>query len=706
MTYRIICDYETASARDLKTCGAAVYAEHWSTEILCLVWRRERGNAFGVWCPWLDEYRDLTELRRLAEDPEAIFVSHAMFEQFIWRFIMVPVLGMPPLPPERWEDTQATAAYKSLPLALEKLLKVLGRPTQKDMEGSRLTIGLSRPKKDGSYDRTTATLGRVVEYCKTDVAGEEDALHALGDVSAGERKVWLLDQEINHRGVKIDLEFVRAAQQVVDRATVPLLTEFRDLTSGINPTQRDKVVEWCKGQGVELESLRKDYLAELLGSDEDGEDDAGYESLADEELVASDLSGFGGASGGLPTPVRRVLEIRQMLGSASIKKLARMQACVGSDGRARSLLQYHAAHPGRWGGRLIQPQNFPKGGIVGADGGKVDYIDAILSGDPNSCRFHKKMLDGSLAAIEAIETVSMSLPSALVAEEGYVYEVGDYSGIEARIVLALAGQHDKTALIAAGLDAYLSFACDMFHVPQGTYTKDDKAARQKGKGGVLGCGFQCGYDSFNYKFLGGKPGQITAFGQILNRDFGDPDTAILTVNTYRQQWAPKVVELWNALKWAVKECVAHGRTITVYGCTLRIVGDFMAIDLPSGWQTVWYYQPAMRPRETARGVEYQPSYKAMKSGKWITVFLYGGILCENIVQALARGILVEAMGRLNYREQKQIVLSVHDEAVCEVPEDKADLPRFISAMEERSPWIERMGVPIAVEAWTGSRYKK
>jgi DNA polymerase len=164
--------------------------------------------------------------------------------------------------------------------------------------------------------------------------------------------------------------------------------------------------------------------------------------------------------------------------------------------------------------------------------------------------------------------------------------------------------------------------------------------------------------------------------------------------------------MWNVFKWATIECVRDGKTVVAYGCTFRRAGDFMAIDLPSGWQTIWYYQPAMRPRATDRGVEYQPSYKAMKTGKWTTVFLYGGIICENIVQALARGILCEAMGRLNYRENRPLVLSVHDEAVAEVPEDRADIKRFAAVMEERSPWIEKMGVPIAVEAWTGDRYKK
>ena len=343
---RIILDFETASPVDLKACGAAVYAEHPLTEILCLVWRREGGNDFDVWCPFLEEYAALEWLRALAEEPDNIFVSHASFEQFIWRAIMVP-LGLPELPPDRWEDTQATAAWKSLPLQLEKLCMVLGLDVQKDMAGRRLTLGLSKThKKPGMLDRSRESLGRVIEYCKTDVAGEEATLHRLGDLSSGERKVRLLDQEINQRGVRLDMEFVRHAQLVVERATVPLAEEFRDLTGGINPGQRDKVIEWCAGQGVELDNLQKGYLADLLGAGGDDDEDD-YEAFAGDAEADHSAKGVERSQfilGALPE-VRRVLEIRQMLVSASIKKLARMRACVGNDGRAGGLLQYHAAHP-------------------------------------------------------------------------------------------------------------------------------------------------------------------------------------------------------------------------------------------------------------------------------------------------------------------------------------------------------------------------
>ena len=667
---RVIIDFETASACSLKDAGAAAYSEHWSTEVLCLVWQVGGEAEFGVWCPSLPEYADITALRALARRSDVIFVSHASFEQFIWKNIMVP-LGLPEMPPERWEDTQATAAWRSLPLQLEKLMKVIDLPFQKDMEGSRLTVSLSKPnKKTGMLDRSPETLRRVVEYCKTDVACEAAVLRTLGDLSPAERKVWLLDQEINHRGVRLDMEFVRQAQLVVDRATPPLLEEFRDITGGINPGQVAKVIEWCGAQGVALENLQKGYLAELLGEGEEDDDSSATDEGGDW------VHGVGLPKPRLPGNVERVLTIRGMLGSASIKKLARMQACVGLDGRARGLLQYHAAHPGRWGGRLLQPQNFPRGeGKVRPDAA----VAAILSGEP-------AVVEATFQT-NAIAAVAASLRHAIVAGEGRVFEVGDFAGIEARIVLALAGQHEKCALIAAGEDPYLDFACQMFHKPAGFYTKDDKDIRFKGKGGVLGCGFQCGPDNFNVKFLKGA----------------DLETAELTVHTYRKEWAPKVPVLWEALKHACMDCVKFGCTVEVYGCTFRREGDFMAIDLPSGWQTIWYYRPHLHVKPGWDSPS--PHYWAMKAGQWTRIGLYGGLLCENIVQALARGILVAAMERLT-TAGKPIVLTVHDEVICEVKEDEADLDRFKAIMEERPEWVARMGVPIEVEAWSGARYRK
>lgn len=577
---------------------------------------------------------------------------------------------------------------------------------QKDMAGSRLTIGLSKPDKHGAYDRSRPTIERVIEYCKVDVDCEEHMLRELGDLSPPERQVWELDQTINQRGVMLDLHFIQQALVVVDRATKPLLEEFRGLTGGLEPGQVAKILEWAAARGVVLENLQKDYLVKLLGEDIDDPD--GIEALDgsggedDEGAGAMPLA----ACVALPPAVRRVLIIRQMLGSASIKKLGKMLQCCCADGRARGLLQYHAAHPGRWGGRLLQPQNFPRGGLLDEIGDPIpiDFVrEAIMSGDPRRCSiFFKRNLAGLLVRIEAIECVAFSLRHALIAAPGKKFLAGDYAGIEMRVDLALAGQHDKCEILRQGdkapksekdkYDVYLDMAHQIYNAPPGTISKKDVAQRTIGKNTVLGCGFQMGGPKFKLRYCPEQPLEF----------------ANKVVETYRTRWAPKVPVMWNAFKWATHDIISGKRPeVTVYGCTFRMDGNYMRIDLPNGWQTLWFYAARMRPRISpfTKKEEWSPSYKVMKSGKWTTVFLYGGIICENIVQALARGILCEAMVRLEYRERMPLVLSVHDEALAEVDEG-TDKARFIACMEECSDWITRLGVPIEIEAWEGPCYRK
>ena len=729
---RIIWDFETASTCDLKTCGAAVYSEWPTTEVLCLVWKLEGSNTHSVWTPLLPEFNGpgMDQLYELAKNPSVTFVSHAAFEQFIWRSIMEP-LGLPAIPLERWEDTQATAAWRSRPLALERLMKSLKCETQKDMEGSALTIGLSKPftkvwwaaQHDGldtmaahmrrypagTFDRSRATIERVIEYCKIDVDCEEEALRRLGDLSSAERSVWLLDQEINHRGIRLDMPLVRAMRLVVDRASVVLEQEFDKLTGALRSGQTAKLREWCAAQGVVLKNLQKEYIAKLIGVELEDEDDAGYESLAGDE---GDTPRDDGRS--LPPAVRRALEIRLQLGSASIKKLERMQHCACADGRARGLCQYHAAHSGRWGGRLLQPHNFPRGSIrLDAD----VAIAAMRSGDPEQLEYAVR-LDGwkkltkataeadplkladaveyyeKVLAMGAIEMVASCLRFALIPADDHVFMVGDYAGIEMRVVLALAGQQDKCELLATGKDVYLDMADDIYKKPRGYHSKVNVAERTIGKNTVLGCGFQMGGPKFRARYC---PEQ-------------SPEFAAGVVQSYRTQWAPKVPAMWKTIENTALAVATDGRARTAYGCRFFLDRGYLGIDLPTGRQTLWYPNPTLGISKFGK-----PCWQYTRILKGVTtdVQVYGGLLTENIVQAIARGILVAAMFRLK-RAGYPIVLTVHDEIVCEVNRlwaiENGGLDRFKAIMEdvgtENCAWVREMGVPISVDAWQGPRYKK
>lgn len=686
MTLYVDCDFETRSACDLRASGAWRYSEDATTEILCLHFAFTDPNTYYCWLPGTKDQLAASVLSHLAEG-DAIFVAHnAGFEQAIWANIMVKVHGFPPLSVERWEDTLAACAWKAIPLKLEKAAAALRLPVQKDMDGNRLTLGMSRFNKAGEWPELTPEKAeRIAAYCGKDVETEralEKRVGLLSKESRHERDIWLLDQRINQRGVRIDLDFVRQAQLVIERASKPLLAEFRELTGGVNPGQVAKVKEWSAGQGVELENLQKGYLDELLGGS-DETDDAGYDSLADMgasgELGEDDLP-----AGALPPSVRRVLAIRQMLGSASIKKLARMRACVGDDGRARGLLQYHAASTGRWGGRLLQPQNFPRGSLRCSPD---DAVMAISSGNPD--------LVESALGVPAIEAVASSLRHALIPDPGKVFLVGDFAGIEARIVLAMAGQHDKVAMMAAGEDVYLDMACDIYGVPQGSLSKADLEMRQTGKNTVLGCGFGMGWKKFRERYC---PKQPEEFAQGV-------------IDTYRQTWAPRVPDLWYNLDNAVWSLLApdwHKQPKDMYGCVLRKEGDWMTMQLPSRWQKLWYYSPDLRVtpyQHKFKHVYNQPSCLTFKGGRQKVAHLYGGLLTENAVQALARGLLAASMMRIE-KAGMPVVLTVHDEVVCEVDEGSADLQAFEQLMAEPTLWAREMKIPIAVEAWEGNRYRK
>jgi DNA polymerase len=262
--------------------------------------------------------------------------------------------------------------------------------------------------------------------------------------------VWEIDQAINQCGIAIDLPLVRAARSLCLRAAGPLVREFAEITGGLKPSQGAKFLAWLGSRGVDLPNLQKATVAAILGEEDD---DTGEEN--EFELVD------------LPGDARRALHIRSLVSSASIKKLDRMAACVGFDGRARGLLQYHAASPGRWAGRILQPQNFPRGTVKGDPEAKVS---AILRGEPDTIR--------DQFGCDPIELVVSSLRHALVAKPGNVFVAGDYAGIEARMVLALAGQHDKTALMSSGVDVYCDMASQIF---ERTVTKEaDPEARQTG----------------------------------------------------------------------------------------------------------------------------------------------------------------------------------------------------------------------------------
>lgn len=366
-----------------------------------------------------------------------------------------------------------------------------------------------------------------------------------------------------------------------------------------------------------------------------------------------------------------------------------MQACVCEDGRARGILQYHGAGPGLWAGRLFQPQNFPRGTIrvMGAKGSEAPKpevaVEAIMSRDPEFVR----MVLG-----EPVEAVVSSLRHAIVAAPGKRLLAGDYSGVQARIVLALAGQHDKTAVMASGKDVYLDMAEAIYKVPAGTFNKHEHVEeRQYGKNSVLGLGFQMGARKFRARYAKDHP----------------PEFAEGIVQTYRKEWAPLVPKLWYALQDAAVRAVWDRKPCEAYGIRYQLEDGWLSCRLLSG-RKIWYFNP--KPISKAMPwdeLDVRPAwqYNAMKMGQWRTIDAFGGLLTENVVMATQRDLMTTAMFKCE-QNNLPIVLNVHDEIITEPEERYCDQEALRQIMVDTPDWCRQIQVPVAVGVWDDTRYKK
>jgi DNA polymerase len=519
-------------------------------------------------------------------------------------------------------------------------------------------------------------MARVARYCQSDVEVEDALLRRINFLPPEEQAIWQLDQTINERGLHLDVPLIQAMRRIANDAIVPLAKEFSGLT-GLEFTQTGAVRAWVESRGVPLGDLRKETIARLLG-DDDGEEDAEVEDQdeGDEE---------DGAQVDLPKDVRRALSIRQLIGSASIKKLPKMEAMVCHDGRARRLLAYHAAHTGLWGGRLLQPQNFPRGTIreIGVDGKKVSPdIDSLVS----------SLMTGDPEYVEAVygppvETVVSSLRHTLVAAPGHVYLAGDYSSIQARLVLALAGEHEITARMAAGFSPYLDMATDIYGRP---ITKLDVEEYTIGKNTVLGCGFQMGDKTFHRRYC---PLQPLSF-------------ATTCIRTYRDDWAPGVPAVWAALEEAALDCVWDAVTTEAYGIQFKREDRWLTARLHSG-RKLWYYDPKAGYKKMPWSTEERPDIRrawsfASNHGR---KDMYGGLITQNVISGMARDLLVDAMFKAE-AEGLPLVLNVHDQLLCEVEPDRADTKLIDSLMCDVAGWARALKVPVQADCWAGERFRK
>lgn len=635
----------------------------------------------------------------LVLDNDCFFVAHnVMFEKRIWREIMVKQYGWPDIPDERWHDIMASCAMKAIPLKLERAASVLRLPMLKDTEGTKVTLTFSHTDKKGIYggnpDTRAERLQRVYAYNAQDLRAELGVHRRIRGLGASERGVWLLDQVINARGIRLDMDFVSAAQTICEQAAKPLAASFASLT-GLKATQTQKFKAWLEGQGVVIDNLRKETIKELL--DDEAEDDQ-EDSLAEEGEDYGDHP----ASAELPEIALEALRIRSIIGSASIKKLNSMPLCCASDGRAHGLLQYHGAGPGRWAGRLLQPHNFPRPSLKVSEGFDPNGKERFAGHDPELLVSAILSRDAELVRAffgEPIEAVASGLRHTLISEPGYSFEVGDFNTVEARIVLAIAGARNALSIIMdKERDVYCEMAAKIYGVPaprgkaEIKYWKEAKLEwRQTGKNTVLGCGFQMGWKKFKARYAKDKPDEF----------------AQKCITAYREDFAPEVTKLWDALGKAAISTVWDRTSHEAYGVLYQLEDGFLTARLHSG-RKLWYWDP--RPEMLPMPwdpMDKRPgfTYTASKGGKIIRTKGYGGLLTENVVQGLARDLLVHAMFNAE-SDNHPCVLTVHDELITEVLEPFADAHILEQYMTTIPTWAKELGVPVGAECWTGTRYRK
>lgn len=488
---------------------------------------------------------------------------------------------------------------------------------------------------------------RLARYCETDVKAEVACAVLLPEQPPHSIDLWRLTTRINERGVFCDLPLVIRAKQWASRYETELLEELRELTGGEVRTakQTAKLKEWLKENGVELLNVNKDSISEAL--------------------KRKDLD---------PT-TKRVLEIRRALAKSSITKLVAMEAMAMDDGRIRGTILYHGASTGRYAGRGIQPQNYPRGTIK-----DVDNIFAAL--ELGCYEFFKALFPDVFSAI------STSLRGMLRASPGCRFIAADYNAIEARVVMWVTNCTLGIDLFLKDTGVYEDMARVVYGLPKNAPVTEEQ--RQLGKQVILGCGFGMGWQKF----------MITCQGYGMKVD---KKLAMKAVNAYREMFG-EVVQFWNDLNRCAIAAVTTKKRVTLGKLQLLVKGKFLFIRLPSG-RKLAYYDPQIRWIKKPWGMQETLTYMAVdsKTKQWKREETYGGKLTENVVQAIAADVMTDAMFRLE-KHDYPIVLSVHDELVSDVEDGKGSLKEFEELMAMLEPWAD--GLPVKVKGWEKQRFKK
>lgn len=624
----ISIDIETYSGNDLNKCGVYKYVQHPDFDILLFGYAVDGGEVHVIDLAAGEEIPEEI-LDALSDEEVTKWAFNSNFERVClseWlrrnhpeHFASYSVEGDSVgeyLDPRGWKCSMIWSAYMGLPLSLSGVGAVLGLEEQKLKEGKDLIRYFCVPckptKSNGGRTRNLPEhdpekWDLFKFYNRRDVEVEQSIQKKLHNFTVPD-SVWeefWLDQEINDRGILLDLTLVKNAIALDEISKDKLSDAMKDLTELENPNSVAQMKQWLSDQGVEAVSLGKKDVAKMI---------------ADEDIDEA---------------VTEALRLRQQLAKSSVKKYQAMQTAVCNDGRARGMFQFYGANrSGRWAGRIIQLQNLPQNHMDDLEQAR----GLVRNGDYEAL----SMLYDSVPNV-----LSELIRTAFVAGEGNKFCVADFSAIEARVLSWLAGEQWRTDVFVNNGDIYCASASAMFGVPVEKHGQNAEL-RQKGKIAELALGY------------GGSVGALKSMGAI---EMGLTEEELQPLVDSWRSANPNIVRFWWDVDRAVKKAVKQREPSELKGIRFECRSGMLFITLPSG-RRLSYVKPRMG--ENRFGGESVTYEGVGGTKKWERIESYGPKFVENIVQAISRDILCYAMRTLSHC---RICAHVHDELIIEIRKD-------------------------------------
>ena len=656
----ISIDIETYSDRDLKKCGVYKYAESPNAELLLFGYSINNGPVTVIDVAQGEEVPEYI-LKALTDDNIIKWAYNASFERIflsVWLKRNYPQYFVSYsidedtvsnyLDPSAWRCSLVWGAVMGLPLSLKGIGAVLKLDEQKMSEGSDLIRYFCVPckptKSNGGRTRNLPEhapekWSTFVAYNKRDVEVELSIKEKLKNFPVPEF-LWdeyHLDQEINDRGIGVDMKLVTNAIAFDERSKGTISSQMKDITDLENPNSVVQMKAWLAENGMETETLGKKAVSELMKN--------------------------------APESLAQVLALRQQLAKSSVKKYQAMENAVCDDGRVRGMFQFYGANrTGRWAGRIVQLQNLPQNHM----GDLAEARELVRQGDYDSV----EMLYDDIP-----DTLSQLIRTAFIPKPGYKFYVADFSAIEARVIAHLAGESWRADVFKNGGDIYCASAEQMFHVPVKKHGVNGHL-RQKGKIAELALGY------------GGSVGALKAMGALemgLSEDELQP-----LVDAWRAS-NPNIVQLWWDVDTAVKTAVSMHTASETHGIKFVWRSGMLFVYIPSG-RRLCYVKPKMGQNKFGGD---SITYEGVGSTKkWERLESYGPKFVENIVQAISRDLLMNAMKTLSHCF---ICGHVHDELIIECKEE-VSLDELCKQMARVPDWMP--GILLRADGYITPWYRK